>query len=110
MIQQRRTTRGGADQKDLDLAVVLFAQTAIVLPGHTDALIAFLGKTTLVDGAYDSNLAVGYGWHQFIDENALNLGVYTLVVPGRNVDELLHSSRAIGSTLLRSGQIISPLM
>ena len=71
MIQQRLITRGDADQKDPDLAVVLFAQTAVVLPGHTDALIAFLGKTTFVDDAYDSNSAVGYSWHQFIDEDAL---------------------------------------
>ena len=85
MIQQHRTTRGDADQKDPDLAVVLFAQTAVVLPGHTDALIAFLGKTTFVDDAYDSNSAVGYSWHQFIDEDALNLGLHVLIVPRHNV-------------------------
>jgi hypothetical protein len=77
-------------EKDADLAVVFLAQATVVLTGDSCALIAFLGKGTLVDNANDSDRAACCGGHQLVGEDMLKVGLDIFVIPGAAVDELLH--------------------
>ncbi len=50
MVQHRRASRGHAHEEDPDTAVVLLAQSAVVLPVHPGVpVMALLGEATLVD-------------------------------------------------------------
>ena len=117
VVQQRRPRGGDADQEDADLAVVLLAEPAVVLPRHAGALGPLLGEGRLVDDADDADRRAGRRGGQLVGEGGLDLGLDVVVLPGGDVDELLEArrrrrgrrSRAIGSMLLRSGQLIRPL-
>ena len=89
MVQQRRAAGGDAHEEDPDLAVVLLAEPAVVLPGHAGAVIALLGEAALVDHPDRADRAAGGGGDQFVGEDGLDLGLDVVVVPGGDVDELL---------------------
>ena len=88
MVQQGRATGGDAHQEDADLAVVLLAQAAVVLPSHAGAVVALLGEAALVDHPDHSDRAGGRRRHQLVGEDGLDLGLDVVVTPGRDVDEL----------------------
>ena len=54
MRKQGRSSGSDRREKDPDLAVVFLAQATVVLTGDSCALVALLGKGTLVDNANDS--------------------------------------------------------
>jgi hypothetical protein len=76
-------------QEDPDLAVVLLAQPAVVLPGHAGAVIPLLGEAALVDHPDGADRAAHSGGDQFVGEDRLDLGLHRVVIPGGAVDELL---------------------
>ena len=118
VVQQGRPGRGHPDQEDADLAVVLLAEPAVVLPRHPGGVRPLLGEGRLVDDPDGPDRGAGRRGDQLVGEEGLGLGLDVVVRPGAGADELLQARRrrrgrpvrAIGSMLLRSGQTISPLM
>ena len=89
MIQQRRAAGGDAHEEDPDLAVVLFAEPAVVLPVHAGTVLPLLGETALVDHPDRADRAADSGGDQVVGEHGLDLGLDVALVPGGDVDELL---------------------
>jgi hypothetical protein len=116
VIQQRRAAGGDAHQEDADLAVVLLAEPAVVLPGHAGAVAPFLanplpstipttpiGLRAAVGTSSSAKTAWSSAWMSPWSQGAMLMNfcrAETWPSP---------TFRAIGSMLLRSGQTISPL-
>ena len=116
VIQQGDARGGDADQEDADLAVVLLAQPAVVLPGHAGALGPLLGEGRLVDHADDADRRARRRGGQLVGEGGLDLGLDVVVLPGGDGDELLEAGDLAGADAegdrldaLASGQLIRPL-
>ncbi len=116
MVQQRGPRGGNADEEDADLAVVFLAEPAVVLPGHARGVYALLGEGRLVDDTDDAGGRPGRRGDQLAVEDGLEFSLDVVVLPGallmnfwRPETSPWPTRRAIGSTLLRSGQTIRPL-
>jgi hypothetical protein len=86
--------QGGArgrhpDQEDADLAVVLLAEAAVVLPRHPGALGPLLGEGRLVDHADGADRGARRRGDELIGEGGLDLGLDVVIWPGGDGDELL---------------------
>ena len=53
-------------------------------------MIALLGESALVDDPHDTHRAARGGGDQLLGEDGLDLGLDVAVIPGGDVDELLH--------------------
>ena len=91
VVQQGDPRGGDADQEDADLAVVLLAQPAVVLPGHAGALGPLLGEGALVEHAHHADRRARRRGGQLIGEDALEFGLDIIVLPGGHGDELLEA-------------------
>ena len=91
MIDQGRPGRGHGDQEHADLAVVLLAGPAVVLPGHAGRVHPLLGEGRLVDHPDHADRGAGRRRGQFLGEEGLRLGHHVVVVPGGGADELLQA-------------------
>src|SRR3954454_10883121 len=91
VVQQRRPGRGHADQEDADLAVVLLAEPAVMLPGHAGGMRPLLGEGRLIDDPDDADRGAGRRGGQLVDEEGLGLGLDVVVRPGAGADELLQA-------------------
>ena len=60
------------------------------MPRHAGTLIALLGEAALVDDPHDTDRAARGRGDQLLGEDGVNLGLNVFVVPGGDVDELLH--------------------
>jgi hypothetical protein len=119
MIQQRRAARGDAHEDDPDLAVVLLAQPAVVLPGcrATPALWSpFLAKplssttpTTPIGllAAVETNSSTKTAWTSAWTSSGSQGALLRHFCSAETWPS--PTFRAIGSMLVRSGQTISPL-
>ena len=77
------------DQEDADLAVVLLAEAAVVLPRDPGALGPLLGEARLVDHADGADRRAGRRGDQLVGEGGLDLGLDVVGLPGGDGDELL---------------------
>ena len=75
MIQQRRAAGGDAHEEDPDLAVVLLAEPAVVLPVHAGTVLPLLGEAALVDHPDRADRAADSGGDQLVGEHGLDLGL-----------------------------------
>jgi hypothetical protein len=89
MIQQGDSVGGHADQEDANLAVVLLAEPAVVLPRHARGVRPLLGVGTLVDDAQGPDRRAERRREEVVAENGLALGLNVIVLSGGDADEIL---------------------
>ena len=91
MVEQGLPGRGHPDQEDADLAVVLLAEPAVVLPRHPGGVRPLLGEGRLVDHPDRPDGRAGRRGDQLVGEQRLGLGHHVVVGPGGGPDELLQA-------------------
>ena len=95
---ERGVARGRhPDQEDADLAVVLLAEAAVVLPRDPGALGPLLGEARLVDHADGADRRAGRRGDQLVGEGGLDLGLDVVGLPGGDGDELLQPGDLAGA-------------
>src|SRR5579884_1687761 len=97
-VDQRVAPRAAVVHEDTDLAVVGAAQTAGVLPLHTDRLGAFLRDAGFID------VEASLGIAEHFTDMALQRFEHVVVLPGREANELLQ--RADHAAVDRLGNVL----